>query len=324
MKSSFVIVLFLVLGFQAADAGQTISGKQTNAEGTRSYKLFLPTKVSGGGMMVVLHGCFLTGDQMATGTDFDTYAEERGFAVLYPEQEYAHNPWKCWNWFRPENQRRDSGEASILVDMVKDLTAKYQLDRRRVFVSGLSAGSAMAANLIGCYSDVFAGGVLQSGLEFAAAQSDTEAHQIMKSGPSHDLDEYAAKALACSPARSSVQKVIVAHGDADQVVNRINSDRTAELIGKVSRRIWTRNGGSENAITTKEREITQPGAAYSAKVTDTSFGGEVALEKIIVERMGHAWSGGKASTPYMDPKGVNITEIAVKFLFPAGNSRRPR
>ncbi|HEY8280584.1 MAG TPA: PHB depolymerase family esterase [Bdellovibrionota bacterium] len=315
MKHLIALALLTLTLGTSAFAGQTVTGEQRNAAGSRSYKLFLPSKLSGG-LVVMLHGCFLTGDQMATGTDINTYAEAKGFAVLYPEQGYGDNSWKCWNWFKKENQARGTGEASIIVDMVKAVSQKYKLKSGNAYVAGLSAGSAMAANLLGCYSDIFAGAALGSGLEFAAAESESEAHQVTRSGPSKDLDKSAEQALACSPKRTKPMRVIVVHGDKDAYVNIVNGQRTAELFARINTAIWTRNGGSDSEVTQANSRIEQGGYNYSAAVSTLSYGGEPMVTKIIVEGMAHGWSGGKPTAPYMEPRGVNATEIAVKAFFP--------
>jgi len=292
-------------------------GRFSNPFGSRSYTVYAPKSLSpGAGLLVVLHGCFLTGDQMATGTEFNKYADQKGFVVLYPEQSYQDNAWKCWNWFKPENQRRDDGEASILVGMTLETVRKYDLDASRVFITGISAGGAMAANLLGCYSDVFAGAMLHSGLEFAAAQSEEEAHNVTRNGPSRDLDESAREALACSPARQRLIPLIVVHGQADNFVGTVNADRTFTLFEKINASIYSSMGGSASQISHQQSRIEQGGYKFSANVTDSFFGGQNVMKKVMVDGMAHAWSGGQPTAPYMEPRGINAAKLAVDSFFP--------
>lgn len=303
-------------GLPGSSAGGT-KGTFANGFGSRGYTLYVPKRLNPNeGLLVVLHGCFLTGDQMAAGTEFNKYADQKGFAVLYPEQGYGDNAWKCWNWFKPENQRRDDGEASIIVGMTLDTIHKYNLNASRVFITGISAGGAMAANLLGCYSDVFAGGMIHSGLEFAAAQSETEAHQVTASGPTRDLDESARQALACSPPRNTLIPVIVIHGQADNFVNTINADRTFELFEKINAAIFTSAGGDASQVTLQQSRVEQGGYKFSADVTDAFFGKQDVMKKVMVEGMAHAWSGGQPTAPYMEPRGINAAKLAVDSFFP--------
>ena len=67
--------------------GETIQGKFSNASGSRGYSLYVPPGLNQKApLLVVLHGCFQTGKQMAEGTKFNSIADQRGFLVLYPEQ----------------------------------------------------------------------------------------------------------------------------------------------------------------------------------------------------------------------------------------------
>jgi poly(hydroxyalkanoate) depolymerase family esterase len=304
-------------GLPSASDGAMLNETYRNAFGSRSFQVFVPKKLAADpGLLVVLHGCFMTGEQMATGTEVNRFAAERGFVVVYPEQTYRDNTWKCWNWFKPENQRRDDGELSIIAGMAQTAVKKYQLNAERVFVTGLSAGAAMASNLLGCYSDVFAGAMVHSGLEFAAAQSESEAHQVTKNGPIRDLDQSAQQALQCSPARQRLIPVIVVHGKSDSAVNPINADRTTALFEKINTEIFVRTGGSASEITHAHSRITQDGYKYPAAVDDTLFAGRSVVRKVIVEGMSHAWSGGAPTAPYMEPRGVKAVQILVDTFFP--------
>lgn len=312
-----VFLFSILLSVSAfAQTGKTVSGNFSNDFGSRGYQIYTPKHLAtNAGLLVVLHGCFQTGDQMATGAEFNKYADERGFAVLYPEQSYMDNSWKCWNWFKPENQKRD-GELSIIAGMSQKMVGTYKLDAKKVYIAGMSAGGAMVANALACYSDVFSGGLIHSGLEYAAAQTESEAHDIMKPGPNHDLDQVAKAALACSPSPKAMQTVIVVHGQADSSVGTVNADRNALLFEKINTVIFQSQGGSLQKITHDQSVITQDGYKYSADVYDTLFDSKLTIRKIMVKDMGHAWSGGQPTAPYMEPRGIKATQALVDTFFP--------
>ena len=62
-------------------------------------------------LVVVLHGC----TQTAAGYDYcsgwSRLADRHKVALLYPEQQRSNNPNLCFNWFVPQDIRRDAGEA---------------------------------------------------------------------------------------------------------------------------------------------------------------------------------------------------------------------
>ena len=52
------------------------------------------------------------------------------------------------------------GEALSIRQMIKGVQDRHGTDPQRVFVTGLSAGGAMAAAMLATYPDVFAGGAV--------------------------------------------------------------------------------------------------------------------------------------------------------------------
>ncbi|RVD47672.1 PHB depolymerase family esterase, partial [Mesorhizobium sp. M7A.F.Ca.ET.027.03.2.1] len=105
----------------------------------------------GAPLVVVLHGC----TQNAAGYDrhsgWSQLADEGGFALLYPEQQRANNPNLCFNWFLPADTARDRGEVFSIRQMIETMVVAHGLDRKQIFVTGLSAGGAMAAAMIATY-----------------------------------------------------------------------------------------------------------------------------------------------------------------------------
>ena len=108
-------------------------------------------------LIVVLHGCLQTAAGYDYGAGWSTLADRYGFALLFPEQRQENNPQRCFNWFRPEDSERDQGEALSIRQMVERMIRAHGIDRRRVFVTGLSAGGAMTSVLLATYPEVFFG-----------------------------------------------------------------------------------------------------------------------------------------------------------------------
>src|SRR6266436_584142 len=84
------------------DGTRFIEGTFSNAAGSRTYKLFIPSRSQGQQLplVVMLHGCTQSPDDFAAGTRMNFMAEEQNCFVVYPEQPSGANQAKCWNWFR--------------------------------------------------------------------------------------------------------------------------------------------------------------------------------------------------------------------------------
>src|SRR5947209_8761245 len=89
--------------------GKFIAASYSNPAGSRAYKLYIPSHYHGQALplVVMLHGCNQSSDDFAAGTRMNVIAEAESCLVVYPEQPSVANPARCWNWFRPADQRRD-------------------------------------------------------------------------------------------------------------------------------------------------------------------------------------------------------------------------
>ena len=178
---------------KAGSAGQFIAGVHHEGGAKRAYKLYVPPAIDGRPLplVVMLHGCTQDPDDFAAGTAMNEAARERGFLVLYPAQSQQANPSRCWNWFKHNHQVRDRGEPRLIAGMTRDVMKRHDVDPRRVYVAGLSAGGAMAAIVGAAYPDLYAAVGVHSGLAAGAAADLPGALQAMKTG--------AAAAIARTP-----------------------------------------------------------------------------------------------------------------------------
>src|SRR5262249_17063846 len=120
-------------------------------------------------LVVVLHGSAQTAASYDLGAGWSTLADRYGFALLMPQQQISNNPNNGLTWFLPGDTERGKGEAQSICDMIETAIVAHGIDRRRVFITGLSAGGAMACVMLAAYPELFAAGAVIAGLPFGTA-----------------------------------------------------------------------------------------------------------------------------------------------------------
>jgi poly(hydroxyalkanoate) depolymerase family esterase len=286
--------------------GVFVSRTHTGPAGSRPYKLFVP----GGDaqaprpLVVMLHGCKQNPDDFAAGTRMNELAEQHGFLVAYPAQSRNANGSNCWNWFRPEDQRRDGGEPAILAGIVADVSRAHRVDPARVFVAGLSAGAAMAVILGQTYPDVFAAVGAHSGLPVGAAHDVGSAFMAMSGAGL--AGSKAAPASTAAPG-STGPRTIVFHGDQDATVVARNG---AAIVSHALA------GDAPLKAAPPERASAQ-GRSYTRTVY-TDAGGRTRVEQWLLHGGAHAWSGGSAAGSFTDPTGPDASAEMVRFFLERG------
>ena len=175
-------------------------------------------------LVVVFHGGSQSAYDYDLGSGWSRLADKHGFALLFPEQRRANNPALCFNWYETGDNKRSSGEAASTRQMIEALVLREGLARGRVFVSGVSAGGAMAAVMMATYPEVFSGGAMIAGLPYGCAAGILQAMDRMHGlgGPSaHQLE---AKVRAASTHDGPWPRLSLWHGTADRTVALSNID----------------------------------------------------------------------------------------------------
>src|SRR5206468_7494230 len=119
-----------------------------------------------------------------------TLAGRYGLALLFPEQQRSNNPNGCFNLYLPDDSWRDRGEVLSIRQMIARLAEEGNIDRRRIFVTGHSAGGAMTSAMLACYPEIFAGGAIVAGLPYGAATNIKEAFESMYRCPSRPAQHW--------------------------------------------------------------------------------------------------------------------------------------
>jgi len=170
------------------------------------------------GLVVVLHGCAQTAADYNLGSGWSTLADRYGFALLLPEQQRSNNPNGCFNWFNTGDIQRGKGEAFSIRQMVEKIVIDRGIDRRSVFITGLSAGAAMTSVMLACYPEVFAGGAIIGGVPYGAATNVQQALKSMSHSPARSAQEWGDLVRAAATHDGPWPLISVWHGSADTTV----------------------------------------------------------------------------------------------------------
>lgn len=267
--------------------------------GQLSAWIYVPESVGRGApLVVVLHGCTQNAAGYDESSGWSRLAEDHGFLLLYPEQQRLNNPSLCFNWFSPDDAARDKGEALSIRQMVEAVQCRYGTDPQRVFVTGLSAGGAMAAVMLATYPEVFDGGAVIAGLPFGVASSIPEAFDRMRGHRRPQPAALADLVRAASPHTGKWPTLSVWHGSADQTVDQSNASALVEQ--------WRSLHGAPKK---PSRSDLVHGHAHRVWVDSE---GREAIEEYSIAGLGHG-------TP-LDTGGTRHREQAAPFMLEAGIS----
>ena len=269
------------------------------------------------GLVVVLHGCTQTAESYAEGAGWLTLADRFGFVVLCPEQKRGNNPNLCFNWFAPGDVARGAGEVASIHAMIRQAMLEHDVDPGRVFVTGLSAGGAMANAMLAVYPELFAGGAIIAGLPYGAASNVQEAFAAMNGGRRLAPAAWGGAVRRASSHNGPWPRVSIWQGEADATVRSGVAD---DLVSQ-----WTEvHGVRDPALETTD-------IAGHRRTTWRSAKGEAVVELHRIDGMGHgaplacaAPDGCGAPGPYMLEVGVSSSlEIAKSWgLVEAGRTTR--
>jgi poly(hydroxyalkanoate) depolymerase family esterase len=293
-----------------AQGDEFVTGVFRDGAGERRYKLFRPSagKMPPAGqrmLVVVLHGCTQDADDIARGTRFNEAAARGGFVVLYPEQAESAHPRKCWNWYVPEQSHRGAGEAASIAGLTLKVAGEEGIDPKHVFLAGISAGAAMAANLAADYPEYYAAVALHSGLPAFVANDIASALAMMSKGPA-ESDDLGALAFHEMGSRARMVPVIAFHGVADPSVSVVN-------LRAVARQWVVANALAARAKPPEPVEV-QHADRRLFGLRYVLSDGTVLAESWRVEGLAHAWSGGSAAGSYADPKSPDATTMMLEFF----------
>jgi poly(hydroxyalkanoate) depolymerase family esterase len=303
--------LALVRTSSRSSPSRFISARFKDSQRELGYRLYLPSRASRSDslpLIVMLHGCYQDAAGFAAGTRMNALAETRRCAVLYPEQSQRANPLRCWNWYESASLT-GLGEAALIARLIVQVTKRRPIDPQRVYVVGMSAGGAMAGVLAARHSRLIAACAMHSGVMYGAAKSVLQALAAMKSGPTASAVDAAQQQLRDTGRSAFVVPTLVIQGGRDDTVNPINADR---IIEQQRAQADYLDAAADPWSAPDEQSIESEGRLYRQQ--DYLRQGRLLLRKILIDELGHAWSGGDDRHQYNDAAGPDASRLILDFV----------
>jgi poly(hydroxyalkanoate) depolymerase family esterase len=276
-----------------------VSSFGSNPGNLRMLTYVPPQLPSSAPLVVVLHGCLQTARAYDEGSGWSMLARRHGFALVYAEQSRANNPNRCFNWFQRHDARQGSGEALSIRQMVTRMRRTHSIDPARIFVTGLSAGGAMASVMLATYPEVFAGGGIIAGLPYGAASGLRQVMPAMKRPQPRSAQQWGDLVRSASPYTGSWPSVSIWHGTEDRTVSVSNA---AALLSQ-----WA------NVHGVSEEVFGQTSRAGHRKRVWSNRKGETVIELYLIDGMGHG-------TPVRRTKAQAAAGGAGPFMLDVGIS----
>jgi poly(hydroxyalkanoate) depolymerase family esterase len=290
---------------------------------TRSYSVFTPPSTQSGPrpLVVLLHGCLQDSEEFAAITKMNQLAIRENFFVVYPEQSEDANPLRCWSWFDPDNQSRAEGasERAWLAALVESIAGQPRVDRTRVYIAGLSAGAAMAVNMLSCHPDLFTAGAIHAGVAFGGATNASQSTRVMKHGSPLTAQASAEKALQCVDAKIGPPlPIFVLQGEKDKVVER---DNAMQVLHHFEALNDLRDDGKPNgsfmwklSAVKRKKKKSRRKASYPLLMENFRSRADVPARLLWIKKLGHAWSGGAKGHDFSDPNGPSASDLMWDFF----------
>lgn len=272
------------------------------------YEVYVPSSRradSAVPLVVVLHGCAETSEQVAAASGYDRIAEQRRFIVLYPDVDAIDQGYDgCWKGiWEPRAEGRGRGDAGAIAEMTRAVIARWHIDRSRVYVIGISAGGFETAILGAEYPDLYAAIGIHSG----AAYGGGEPGCVPANELPTNTNALARAAAAAMGGHARLMPVIVFHGDEDGAIPYRCGQQALSQWRRTDDLVLAQQHHAVLPATPAgvSRAVVPGGHAYTV-VSYADKSGCVVAQFWTVHGMGHFWSGGSAdplSARYSDPRG---------------------
>lgn len=276
-----------------------------------SFWLYLPQHVpvaaqrAGLPLIVMLHGCHQSATQFAQGTRMNRLAEQKGYAVLYPQQLASTQAHRCWRWYDRSTQE-GGGDTALIAAVIAKVCGEHAIDRKRIYACGISAGAGMANIMALNHPELIAAVGLHSGPAYGGGHSVVGALNVMRHGAGPQASIAIRQVLLRRPG-FPVMPTMLIQGEGDKVVRPVNQ---AQLVQQ-SLLLNRLPAGTQVKVVERAR-VGRTRLAH--EIRDYSVGGKVLLRVARIADLEHAWSGGDPAISFNSRAGPDASKMMLDFF----------
>jgi polyhydroxybutyrate depolymerase len=256
---------------------------------TREYSEYKPAGIDSSkplALVVVLHGGFGSDSQAEKSYGWDELADYQGFIVVYP-----NGIGRTWNAGAccGAAAKNNVNDIEFLTSVINDLTRNEKIDPKKVYLTGISNGGALAYRYA-CEGKFSIAAIASVSGGLSSTCETPHALSVMEI---HGLDD---------------QHIPIEGGYGSKGFAKVDWLPLSQTLDKFK----AVNNCQANTSTTK--------GEVETSVSSCSFGNEVVL--ITIKGAGHQWPGGKKKNPFIEkmlgadePSGaLDATSVIWKFF----------
>jgi poly(hydroxyalkanoate) depolymerase family esterase len=266
---------------------------------------------------MVLHGCNQTHETIKHDTDFDSLADQEGFAVVYPfiTSDNLLRIKNCWGFWLDEHIHEGSGEVQDLRSIIEEVQRDYQIDPNRIHITGLSSGAGMTVAALVAHSELFASGASTAGLPYSETESSV-GYTCFNPGKFKSVPQVAAamkSEIDRDPPQENAKRVVpilAIHSTDDCTVNI----KASENIRDSFLQLWQQGFGLDFSTLkiTEESGVTK-GTPWTLKQYAVEPGSRTIAETLFVEGLAHGWYGNRDGQ-YAFANAPNTAQLVWDFF----------
>lgn len=256
-------------------------------------------------LVVVLHGCRQDNRDIERITGFNQLADRHGFLVAYPfvtSYRGLRNK-NCWGWWFDREIHAGSGEVEDLWQIVEEIKLRYDVNHRRIHVTGLSSGAGMAVAMMVAHADKIASGSAVAGVAYTE-KAEAVRHAFNQVPRNRPITAIASAMQGEMGNTARAVPIQIVHSENDNTVD-IQS-------AKILRDSW----GHCFGIDTRDSYKVTKGLVGSTNWEHSLYrngSGKSAIETLFLQGPGHGWYGGNPGE-YSFPDAPDIKRTMWKFF----------